>query len=266
LTAYVPDPGLKADLAKVATLRIFFGHQSVGANVVDGLEELRAWAGDSALRLVHDPADPALPPAFFAESKLGKNGEPLGKLASFRKMVDTTLSGRLDVALIKICYVDLGQDAAINPDSLFAAYRKTVLDAEAAHPGLKVIPVTSPLTAPYFGARGRLDRLEGALKSWLGRPDDNTRRAEFNARLREAFRDRPLFDLAAIESTRPDGTRFLYGRKSIEALAPDYTVDGGHLNTLGRQLAARGLLRVLARIDASGQGRQPSVGAPRPIP
>jgi hypothetical protein len=252
---YHPDPELKADLAQAAGRRVFFGHQSVGANVVEGLEELRALAGDTALRVIHDPAAADLPPAFFAETKLGKNGEPLGKLAAFRRMVDTTLAGRLDVALVKICYVDLARDAGVDPDSLFAAYRKTLSDLEAAHPGLLVIPVTSPLTTSSFGARGRLDLLKGALKRWLGRPDDNARRAVFNAHMREAFRDRPIFDIAAIESTRPDGTRVRYGKDSIEALAPEYSLDGGHLNGFGRKVAARALLRVLAHA---------SVGAPRP--
>ena len=246
MRAYHPDPELKADLARAAGLRVFFGHQSVGANVVEGLQELRALA------------------AFFAETKLGKNGEPLGKLAAFRHEVDTTLAGRLDVALVKICYVDLARDARVDPDSLFAAYRQTVSDVEAAHPGLRVIPVTSPLTTSSYGSRGRLDRLKGALKQWLGRRDDNARRAVFNAHIREAFGDRPIFDIAAIESTRPDGTRVRYGKDSVEALAPEYSLDGGHLNAFGRKVAARALLHVLARAAALKDAPRASVGAPRP--
>jgi hypothetical protein len=266
LTApYVPDPDLKSDLGKAASLRVYFGHQSVGGNVVEGLQELRALAGDTALRIVHDPSADALPPAFFAESKVGTNGDPLGKLAVFRRAVDTALAGRLDVALVKICYVDLNRGYAVDPDSLFAAYRKTVLDLEAAHPGLAVIPVTSPLTVSGYGARGRLDRLKGEIARWLGRPDDNARRAVFNARLREAFRDRPLFDLAAVESTRPDGSRVRYGRGGeIEALAPEYSADGGHLNALGRKVAARALLRVLAQAGRRAPGAPSAVGAPHP--
>jgi len=244
MTAFVPDPELKSDLAKAAGLRVFFAHQSVGGNIVEGLQELRSLAGDTALHVIHDPAAPALPPAFFAEARLGQNGDPVGKLAAFRRVVDTTLTGRLDVALVKICFVDLGGDSATDPDSLFAAYHRTVMDLEAAHPGLRVIPVTSPLTVPNYGARGRMDLLKGTLKMWLGRPDDNARRAIFNQRLRAAFPDRAIFDLANIESTRPDGSRVRYGR--AEAMAPEYTTDGGHLNAFWRKVAARALLRILA--------------------
>jgi len=266
-SAFVPDAGLPADLAKVSALRVFFGHQSVGGNIVDGLEELRSLAGDTALRVLHGTADTALPPAFFAEAKVGKNGEPLGKLADFKDRLDGPLLGRVDVALVKICYVDLAAGAHVDPDSLFTAYRRTVLDLEAAHPGLVVVPVTSPLTVRDFGARGRLDALKGAVRRWLGRQDDNARRSRFNARLREGFGDRVVFDVAAIESTRPDGTRIRYGSGgTVEALAPEYSSDGGHLNALGRKVAARALLRTLARIAPrpASRGDSAAVVGPKP--
>jgi hypothetical protein len=255
--AFVADAELPRDLAKVSDLRVFFGHQSVGGNIVEGLEELRSLAGDTALHVIHGPTDTGLPPAFFAEAKLGRNGDPFGKLADFKSRLDGSLRGRVDVALVKICYVDLEAGTGVDPDSLFAAYRRTVLDLEAAHPGLAVVPVTSPLTVPDFGARGRLDVLKGNVRRWFGGPDDNGRRARFNARLREGFRDRVIFDLAAIESTRPDGTRVRYGRGgSVEALAQEYTADGGHLNALGRKVAARSLLHTLARVNSRNASPQ----------
>jgi len=41
----------------------------------------------------------------------------------------------------------------------------------------------------------------------------------------------PLFDLAAIESTAPDGTRasFMKDGKTYYQMVSDYTHDGGHL-------------------------------------
>ncbi len=267
MTAFVPDSGLPSDLAKASALRVFFGHQSVGGNIVDGLEELRSLAGDTALRVIHGTDETSWPSAFFAEAKVGRNGEPVGKLADFKSRLEGPLRGRVDVALVKICYVDLAAGARVDPDSLFAAYRKTVLDLEAAHPGLVVVPVTSPLTVPDFEARGRLDALKGAVRLWLGRPDDNARRARFNARLRDGFGDRAIFDLAAIESTRPDGTRVLYGRGGkVEALAREYSADGGHLNALGRKVAARALLHVLAGIAPrpAAPANAGAVGGPRP--
>jgi hypothetical protein len=265
MDAYRPDSGMQADLAKAASLRIFFGHQSVGGNVIEGLSELRSLAGDTVLRIVHDPDPHALPPAFLAETRIGRNGDPMGKLKAFRSAVDSAYGGGLDLALVKICYVDLERDTHVDPDSLFAAYRKTVFDLEAAHPGLVVIPVTSPLTSADFGARGRMDQIKGKIKRWLGVSDDNARRAIFNVRLREAFRDRTIFDIAAVESTRPDGSRVRYGRgDAMEGMAAEYTVDGGHLNELGRKIAARAFLRALAEAAGGRNGPRKSIGASTP--
>ena len=52
------------------------------------------------------------------------------------------------------------------------------------------------------------------------------------------------FDLALVESTRPDGTREFFYRKGVSysALTPAYSDDGGHLNNEGRRHVAERLL------------------------
>jgi lysophospholipase L1-like esterase len=83
---------------------------------------------------------------------------------------------------------------------------------------------------------------------------ENARREEFNALMRQAYQGRePLFDLAAVESTAPDGAGAVveWSGRSIPVLAEAYSEDGGHLNEAGRLRAARELVRVLARV-ASG--------------
>jgi hypothetical protein len=61
----------------------------------------------------------------------------------------------------------------------------------------------------------------------------------------------PIFDLAALESTNPDGTRlsFTQNGKTAYALVPTYTTDGGHLNEQGRKLVAEQLLIFLASLS-----------------
>ena len=71
-------------------------------------------------------------------------------------------------------------------------------------------------------------------------------------RIRETFAGRePLFDLAAVESTRPDGSRVFFERAGtpVYYLAPEYTNDGGHLIGAGRRSAAEALLATLAGIQ-----------------
>ena len=58
----------------------------------------------------------------------------------------------------------------------------------------------------------------------------------------------PLYDLAKIEATYPDGKVLSYSRhgKIQYTLIPTYTNDGGHLNEKGRRIAAAQLLILLA--------------------
>jgi lysophospholipase L1-like esterase len=98
---------------------------------------------------------------------------------------------------------------------------------------------------------------KGLAKRALGRVPsgtvENLRREQYNRLLREAYAGRePLFDLARIESTAPDGSPVRVQWKDMTApvLYPAYTDDGGHLNAEGRRRAARELIAVLASARA----------------
>jgi hypothetical protein len=110
------------------------------------------------------------------------------------------------------------------------------------------VHVTVPLTT-----------VEPAPKAWvksiLGRVterDAEVKRNQFNQKLRQTYTGvDPVFDLAEVESTRPDGSRtyFSHGNDRIYTLVPEYTTDGGHLNELGRRVAAERLLHVLSQVQ-----------------
>jgi hypothetical protein len=94
------------------------------------------------------------------------------------------------------------------------------------------------------------DWLKSVLRKITGR-DANVRRNQFNQLLKETYAGKDLiFDLAQIESTRPDGSQsyFLRGTQRIYTLAPDLTNDGGHLNEFGRRAAVRELLSLLSNV------------------
>jgi hypothetical protein len=83
------------------------------------------------------------------------------------------------------------------------------------------------------------------------------RRDEYNRLLRATYAGRePVFDLARVESTAPDGTRVTVTWNGITApaLSPAYTDDGGHLNARGRLAAAREFLTVLAQASSQKIG------------
>ncbi len=238
---------LPANLARVATSRVYFGHQSVGANILDGLRELSAAAPTSAVKIVGTRnVDSVVDPAVI-EFPIGENGDPVSKARDFASALDESRERSPAIALFKYCYLDLTPSTDVT--ALFAAHRTGVRALQARHPEITLVHVTVPLTTVEPSSKALLKRL-------LGKPsarEANRKRNGFNDRIRREFEGEPIFDLARIESTRPDGTRafFVAGGDTIYTLAPELTDDGGHLNAMGRRAAAIELLSVLADLGSS---------------
>ena len=76
----------------------------------------------------------------------------------------------------------------------------------------------------------------------------NVSRNEFNRRLAEKYSADPIYDLAGVMSTYPDGKResFELGGATYYSLVPAYTDDGGHLDTVGRSYAAAAMVHSIA--------------------
>jgi hypothetical protein len=223
----------KADVEAVATQRVLFAHQSVGANILDGVRKL-ADENDVKLTITESRSDQGTTPAIF-QFMVGRNGDPLGKIKDF---VSTSSSfPDIDVALMKICYVDL------NKNSDATAVAKTYADAiktlQRAHPSTRFIAITSPLTAVPSGAKAWVKSL---IKGSSPELADNEKRKEFNDYLRKEFDKDHLFDLAAVEAEKAvadDG-------KEIEVMRPSLTDDGGHLNAAGQRLVGAAFIKLLA--------------------
>jgi hypothetical protein len=110
--------------------------------------------------------------------------------------------------------------------------------------------VTAPLTIAQGGLKAGLKKLLGRVPYGVA---ENRRREEFNALMRQAYQGKePIFDLARIESTAPDGTAVTvdWEGTASPAMVAAYTDDGGHLNTAGKLRAARELVSALAAIPA----------------
>lgn len=238
-----PDFGSisKAQWDSLALRRIYFGHQSVGGNIVDGIQAVMADHPEWRLRVVEATAlDSSSPPGLY-QARIGHNGDPGSKLAAFDRIVSP---GGASIGVVKFCYVDV--EGGRNPDSLFAAYQHEMEQLKTRLPGTDFIHVTMPLTTV---SEGRRDRFLAWLRGTPTSYDLNIIRNRYNALLREAYVGRePVFDLARVESTRPNGTRsfFLRGADTVYTLATENTDDGGHLNTAARRRAAESFLAVLA--------------------
>jgi hypothetical protein len=235
--------------AKLAGMRIFFGHQSVGYNLIDGIADLANERDYIKLNVVQTagPADFDRP--ILAHSQVGKNTDPVSKIEGFRNIMDAGIGNKADVAFFKFCYVDLARDS--DPQEIFDRYRTALEDLKGRYPGTTFLHVTAPVRSAPGGAK---KNLKECLKRLAGQPtglDDNAVRERYNELLRNAYSGKePIFDLALMETINPEGLRCYAIRRGarVPVMAPEYTDDGGHLNGQGRRRTAEQLLIVLAEL------------------
>jgi hypothetical protein len=231
--------------AALAQRKIFFGHQSVGDNVMTGVGEILDAHPEIALNVVASRNVSAGPPAFH-HALVGRNDYPLEKLDDFVAISSTGFGEEGGIAMVKLCYVDIHKHT--NAQALFDDYRRRVTALRARNPALTIVHFTAPLTG--------IENWKGWIRATVtGNATARSRnrvRNRFNALMRATYQGRePLFDIARLESTLPDGRRVFFGSESapIEMLAPEYTHDGGHLNSNARRMVAEQLLILLARLQ-----------------
>lgn len=225
------------DVARLQNRTVFFGHQSVGADILLGLAELDATPIASKVVTVGLAS-----PGTVGHARVGVNGDPAQKIDDFAARLRGLESG-VDVAVVKLCYADFEDE--IDLDALFARYRTTMQALADEFPATRFAHFTVPLTTVESGPKA-------LVKSLLGKPlygiAQNARRERYNQRLREAFGDEGhLFDLARIASTHPDGATERADDGGL-ALVPAFTDDGGHLNATGRRVVGASFVKFLARL------------------
>lgn len=225
-----PQPGdwvgvTEQDLIAVARMKSYFGHQSVGGNILGAIPGVFTDNNLTAPPIMEAPA--TLTGGGILHNGIGANGDPQLKISDFAEKVRGGIGQKVDVAFMKFCYIDI--TAGTNVASLFASYRDTMADLQQQYPGVAFLYVTVPLTT--------------------NSPADNATREKYNAMVRQQYGNSGrLFDLATIESTRPDGTRVsgTFNGAVYYSLHGEYASDEGHLNARGAKAAASGLLDVIA--------------------
>lgn len=235
---------VRADLEALSKARVLMGHQSVGRNVIAGLQELATELNVPLRIVVIDGVPPDAEPGFF-HSEIGKNGDPDGKCEVFSHLLNRPERPAYDLAMMKFCYADLRKGTPLSVEQMLDRYSRLVNSLKADRPDVRLVHISLPLKAEPRGRKTSIKRFFGMSADT---DSDNMLRNAYNAGLREQVAAEPLFDLAAVESTRPDGTRSAFVRDgNIEyMLAAEYTDDGGHLNELGRRRAAIEFVRTLA--------------------
>ena len=233
---------VKSDLEVLAKSRVYFGHQSVGNNLLDGLKSLSA-THNVPLRIVEAPAADQTPAIVHAI--VGRNREPQTKCDAFARFLTEQGTARWDAAILKFCYADMGEGGELNPANVLDAYNAAVRSVRTARPDVLIVHTTMPLQSEGLGKRDAIRKFFG-----FGTSNDahNVGRNRYNDLLRKEFAGEPLIDLAWAESTRPDGTRTGFRRDGqfIYEMAREFTIDEGHLSAAGKEWVAREFVRSLA--------------------
>lgn len=236
-----------ADLAKVSRTRVFFGHQSVGKNVLDGVGAVYQAHGLAAPPIEERRDAPAAADGVVVHAKIGKNTQPLEKIKDFDALIRGGIGERVDVALMKLCYIDIVPSTDV--DAVFGAYRDTIAALERDYPNVVFVKATVPLTT-------QPSRL-GQLKQWVNGNDlygaaANATRERMNQLIRKEYGGGHLFDVAAVESTTPDGARAgsTHDGQPYFVLAGALAADSGHLNDDGAKRAASAWLAAVAQASS----------------
>lgn len=216
-----------ADLESLRDKRIFFGHRSVGANIVEwGIPAVYDEFGVDPPRLGDAATESG---GQFIDSWLVQTDDPMDKVKDFdRWMRSAGAEASLDIAFMKLGYVDITETTDV--PALFSSYLEVMDRLEADFPSVTFIHSTITVTD------WRLD-LDAIIE-------------EFNTLMRAEYRmPGELIDLAWAVSNCTDGTVRAGVTEAGDpylAICPEYTDDGGHLNAVGAKAAATVLLRTLA--------------------
>jgi hypothetical protein len=240
----------EAEWKAVAQKKVFFGHQSVGWNILEGVGDLATTSAAKQVKIAAVTGKGDYSQPVFGHAEVGHNTNPKSKIDDFAKYLDSGIGNEADVAVLKFCYVDVEDDT--NMAKVFDEYKATVDQLKDKYPRTTFVHVTMPLVAKQDDIKTWAKNI---VKKVIGRPvrnvSLNAKRGEYNERLIREYGGRDaVFDLAKIESTAPGGARVedsVSGQK-FYLLAKEYTYDGGHLNELGRRVVAAELIKFLASL------------------
>jgi hypothetical protein len=244
-SAQLDGKEIDSAIKTVGNMRIFFGHQSVGKNILDGINDISKKTNHK-VNLVKSREVIENTEAAFFHANVGKNQDPLSKIADFRELFENGMGGKVDVAFLKFCYVDF--DGGTDIQSIFQQYRQTMESLKKNYPQTTFVHFSVPLVNARLGIKDYIKKIIGKHNTKI---EGNIKRNQFNEMLRAEYEGKePIFDLAGIESTYPDGKNETFEKdgRTYYALAPLYTNDGSHLNKTGRKVVASKLLYFLASI------------------
>ena len=230
----------------LANKRVFFGHKSVGLEIIAGLNDVMKKY--PAVRLdIRETTDPhSFDQPVFAHALLGENTFSQSKIAAFQRIMESGVGQSVDIAFFKFCYVDIDHQTDLS--ALLENYAQVMESLTAQFPDTKFITFTMPLVSRLVGPKAQVKKMLGRLPHFFF-DISHVQRSLYNDMVRARFKGN-LFDIAAVESRINESKKAVFKKNGMEyeLLYRGYTHDGSHLNLVGRQIVAIELLLHLASI------------------
>ena len=231
--------------SEFAPKKIFFGHMSIGYNIISGIKELLQQHPEIKLKIVETKKSQihTLKQPVLVHSSIGGNEDPKSKIDAFVHLMTKGMAQSVDMAFFKLCYVDINARTDIN--SLFKYYKSNMEKLSSLFPETVFLHITTPLTSHQTGTKA-------LIKKIIGKPlrgVNNRYREEYNEMMRTEYHDRGvLFDLALVEASQTADFQTRANIHPNRALLSAYTDDGCHLNSLGSKVIAEQLLAFLTSL------------------
>lgn len=195
-----PPPPLKDPL----TIRVLYGTQKTGASIVAQLQNAYRGAGLPTPRVAKWTKVRSDTKPVFASAPIGNDSSPESRLKDFARLVNDAPRSSIDVALMEFSYADITADTDI--DAVFAGYVATMESLENAHPDVRFLYTTVPVTAENSWKSVPSSEITGLTGATQPVWQDNIARERYNALIRARFaQGGRLFDIAALEADRGKG-------------------------------------------------------------
>jgi hypothetical protein len=221
--------------------KVVFGHQSVGNNILNGVQRL---ADRDGIKIDINEQRSAPSVNGISHFLIGKNGDPKSKIHDFASAIEGGAAQGADIAMMKLCYVDIKPSS--NARQLANDYIKSLDLLSEKYPDISFVAVTSPLYTVQTGLKAWIKNLIGKQPSGYL---ENERRSEFNTLLRERyFSEGRMFDIAKAESNGKI-CRAVVDEREVEVLCPEFTNDGGHLNERGQEFVATAFINFISSFN-----------------
>ena len=129
---------------KLSQKKIYFGHQSIGDNIIDGIKDMMSEHPEIKLNVIEisDPDD--FKRGIFAHSKIGKNMDPESKIDAFTEIMENGVAEKVDIAILKFCAVDINPPTDV--EKVFNKYIASLSKLKVKYPNTEFVHVTVPLT------------------------------------------------------------------------------------------------------------------------